>query len=775
MSNNENKSITPLRKYIAIGYAVIALLIGGIVFIYLHEWRELERIEAESKEMNMLRQKVHDAYAQMLDLTLYGEKVLEWNAEDTLVYRGKRLAMDSILCEFKQYYRPERLDSLCRLLSDKELQLFNIWNLYTRQEALNERIATEVPIIAHKSPQDPPKKRGGFLGLFKKKEKPQTTTSTMLYTLNRDLVRQQQEQSRELSEYADSLAQQNTLLNIRLQEIIRKLDTRVQEDLQARESAISTTRKQGYTLICVATAIMILLLAGLYVIIHRDTLKIKRYKEESANLIRKQKLMLEENEELLNARQKMMHTITHELRIPLSSIIGYAGLLEEETDEKVQQEYMGNIKQAAERMTSQLNSLLSFFRLDCGKEEVNLAPFRLTDIAETLEAEFRTQIEAKDVGFVVHNCEDYVVIGDKERIIQIGDNLLSNALKFTDSGVITLDATYKNGIYNLIVTDSGTGMPKGELRRVFKSFERLSNAATQDGFGLGLSIVDNLVRLLGGKIWINSDVGIGTDVSVDIPVTRTDERLLNKNQNETIYPKRNYSVVAIDNNVITLNMIKAMFAKCDVTCDTCVNAGELIELIRNKRYDLLITDLRMPGHNGYDILELLRTSNVNNSKTIPVIVATASDSCTKEELLEKGFSDCIFKPFSKQDLLDIADRNIADKEENDDEPDFTAILAYGDEEEMLDKVISVTEQDMQNFKNAAELKDLKELDELIHHLRSSWVILDMDKPLWELHELLKDTTSYGEEELQDSMNAVLEAGETIIRCANEKKKEVANG
>ena len=82
---------------------------------------------------------------------------------------------------------------------------------------------------------------------------------------------------------------------------------------------------------------------------------------------------------------------------------------------------------------------------------------------------------------------------------------------------------------------------------------------------------------------------------------------------------------------------------------------------------------------------------------------------------------------------------------------------------------------MQNFKNAAELKDLKELDELIHHLRSSWVILDMDKPLWELHELLKDTTSYGEEELQDSMNAVLEAGETIIRCANEKKKEVANG
>lgn len=98
-----------MRKYIAISYTVIALLIGGIVIIYLREWRELERIEAESKEVSMLRQKVHDAYAQMLDLTLYGKKVLEWNAEDTLVYRVKRLAMDSILCEFKQYYRSERL------------------------------------------------------------------------------------------------------------------------------------------------------------------------------------------------------------------------------------------------------------------------------------------------------------------------------------------------------------------------------------------------------------------------------------------------------------------------------------------------------------------------------------------------------------------------------------------------------------------------------------------------------------------------------------------
>lgn len=633
----------------------------------------------------------------------------------------------------------------------------------------------QIPKIAYQSTQEQSNNKKGFLGLFKKKTKDSSKTSEMLYTLNRDIIKQHQIQSQELSEYADSLAHHNTLLNIRLQEIIQKLDMRVKEDLQKREEMISNTHKQGYYIICGATVAMLVLLVMLYAIIHKDSLKIRKYEEESDILIKKQERTLLENSDLLNARQKMMHTITHELRIPLSTIIGYTDLLSEEANEDTKRQYHENIKRAADRMATQLNSLLSFFRLDCGKEEVNLAPFRLTDIAEILEAEFRTQIEAKDIGFVVHNCENYVVIGDKERIIQIGDNLLSNALKFTESGLITLDATYKNGTYNLFVTDSGTGIPKGELSRVFKSFERLSNAATQDGFGLGLSIVDNLVKLLGGKIRINSDVGVGTYVSVDIPVTRTDERLLNNSQTETIYPKRNYSVVAIDNNIITLNMIKAMFAKCDVVCDTCMNAGELMELIRHKRYDLLITDLRMPGLNGYDILELLRTSNVNNSKTMPVIVATASGSCTKEELLEKGFSDCIFKPFSKQDLLDVADRNIEDKEDYEDIPDLTAVLAFGDEEAMLDKVISVTEQDMQLLTNAAERRDMEELDEMVHHLRSSWAMLNMERPLWELHELLNSSTEYRDKDLQLAINAVLVAGRNIISSAKEKKKEVTNG
>ena len=766
--------IDKVRRYIAIGYCIIVALIGSIAYFYQQGWNQMEALEDETRRIHTLRENVHRAYAEMLDLTMFGETILEWEEGDTAVYRRKRMKVDSLLCDFKNYYSGERLDSVRMLLAEKEIQLFSIARLFDEQSALHEEIAERVPVIAYESTQEP-KRKGGFFGLFKKKEQSRPTTPTKLYSLNREVVRKQSEHTRKLYETADSLANRNVRLNEQLQTLIKAMDERVQTDLQQREKQIKETRRRSATIIGGLTVFIFLLLIASYFIIHRNVSRIVQYRKDTSSLIRKQKQVIAENTDLLNARQKMMHTITHELRIPLSSIIGYSDLLDEETDEEKQRQYMENIKQASGRMASQLNTLLSFFRLDCGKEEVNLAPFRLTDIVDTLEREFRTQIEAKDVAFFVKNCEDYVVIGDKERIIQIGDNLLSNALKFTSDGLISLEGTYKNGTYNLFVNDTGTGMPKGELSRIFKSFERLSNAATQEGFGLGLSIVDNLVRLLGGSIRVSTDVGIGTSVSVDIPVTRTDERLISKSQQETIYPKRNYSVVAIDNNVITLDMIKAMFTKYDVSCDICVNAGELMELIRNKRYDLLITDLSMPGLNGYDILELLRTSNVNNSKTIPVIAATASGSCTKEELLEKGFSDCIFKPFSKQDLLEVADRNIAVTKKICEEPDFSILLAYGDKVEMLDKVISVTEQDMQDFKDAGESKDIERLNNLIHHLRSSWGMLNVVKPLWGLHILLNDTETYSDEQLQDAINSVLETGENIIRCANEKKKEVANG
>lgn len=175
--------------------------------------------------------------------------------------------------------------------------------------------------------------------------------------------------------------------------------------------------------------------------------------------------------------------------------------------------YVDNIRQSSERMREMLNTLLDFFRLDNGKEQPNLSPCRISAITHILETEFMPIAMNKGLTLIVESHTDAVVLTDKERILQIGNNLLSNAIKFTDNGSVSLAADYDNGLLKLIVEDTGTGMTEDEQQRVFGAFERLSNAAAKDGFGLGLSIVQRIVAMLGGNSHADSRGTAGTDNS----------------------------------------------------------------------------------------------------------------------------------------------------------------------------------------------------------------------------------------------------------------------
>ena len=142
-----------IQRKLALGYTIIVALIGGIVYTYLHEWRQMNRLEREVKEIHRLRQNVHEAYVHMLDLTMFGETILEWEEADTALYRAKRMEVDSILCEFKNYYSGERIDSLRHLMAEKEIQLFNISQLFEKQVELGEELAERVPVRVRRSPR----------------------------------------------------------------------------------------------------------------------------------------------------------------------------------------------------------------------------------------------------------------------------------------------------------------------------------------------------------------------------------------------------------------------------------------------------------------------------------------------------------------------------------------------------------------------------------------------------------------------------------------------
>ena len=766
-----------IRKLISCGYILIFILIGMIIYCYQYEWKKLEILEKENRTTDELRRHVNELNFRLTGFSLLGETILEWEDKDIANYHLQRMALDSMLYYFTSIYPSERIDSVRYLLEDKEKQMRRIVQILDEQKNFKEKIARQVPEIVYKSTQEQPKKpkRKGFLGIFGKKEEAKpTVTTTMLHSLNRNMIAEQQAQSRRLSEHADSLAARNAELNRQLQSLIRQIDGKIQADLQKREDEIATMREKSFIQIGGLTGFVLLLLIISYIIIHRNTNRIKRYKRETTNLIKQLQQAVEKNEALINSRKKAVHTITHELRTPLTAIIGYTALMEKGNDADKKEQYVRNIRQSSDRMREMLNTLLSFFRLGNGKEQPNISPCRISAITHILETEFMPIAMNKGLALIITNQTDTIVLTDKERILQIGNNLLSNAIKFTENGGVSLTTDYDNGVLKLIVEDAGTGMTEEEQQRVFGAFERLSNAAAKDGFGLGLSIVQRIVSMLGGTIQLESEKGRGSRFKVGIPMQTTGELPERINQTRIHHDRTFHDVIAIDNDEVLLLMLKEMYAQEGIHCDTCTNAAELMEMIRRKEYSLLLTDLNMPEINGFELLELLRTSNVGNSKTIPVVVTTASGSCSKEELMERGFSGCLLKPFSILELMEVSDKCAMQGNRNE-KPDFTSLLSYGNESVMLEKLIAETEKEIQAVKDAERRKDLQGLDALIHHLRSSWEILRADQPLRELYKLLhcKDTPDW--EAIHNILTVVQDKGLKIIRLAKEERKKYNNG
>ena len=460
-----------------------------------------------------------------------------------------------------------------------------------------------------------------------------------------------------------------------------------------------------------------------------------------------------------------MQTITHELRSPLSAIRGYADMIATDKESSICIRHAKTIGDTSGRMAGMIDTLLNYFRLDSGKETVCSLPFRVKSIAEILETEFMPQMEKKRLAFETVNEADEVVMGDRNLILRIGSNLLSNALKFTQKGSVRLITGYSDGNFMLAVDDTGTGIDKGKQNRIFKPFERLGNAATQDGFGLGLAIVRSLAELMDGSITVESVPGKGSRFTVTLPLEKATETERQPSSYTVTHHLSGCSVLSMDNDQMVLGMLHDMFEQSGVHNETCMDMGGLTEKLRGSRYDLLTTDLKMPDISGYEVLELLRSSDIGNSRTIPVLAITGSGSVTEEELKQAGFSAVLFKPFSIDELLAVAEQCIGENRTR--YIDLTPLFAYGNKRHRLECLISETEKEMAGIRKAIDNADKDKIDGWIHHIRSSWMLIRAEQPLQELYEAIHENRTM--EEIQARAGNVLLQGEKIIRLA---KKEI---
>ena len=790
----EHKSPAHLYIKVIMGYILLSLLILGSAFLVFVEWRNFQQAGMNEKKMSMMWRQTNHTFEAVLDLALSEHCVYTSDKEDCLLYEQKCLAaqkeLDKMreLCEDSAQVR--RIEAAKTILAEKNLQALSLGSVLgdlTRTDSLLEEQIEEIAQkekaamrrTATTANTEKPKKKNIFKRIFGKKEKQEEVAqqNQQVATTNNVLKRLQHLQSdirerndslrQQMEEQADSLQMRNERLNREFIKLMHDLQQTASQQREDRLTLLADMRRQSMLFIILIALVALATSITFFVFIRKDINR--RYKERL-------KLMAlnKEKNNLIEQKERMMMALSHELRSPLSAVMGYAELMQDTNDTTISTARR-NILRAARMMQGLLNSLLYYYRLSSGKDRVNETLFLPKSIADELESMFLLAAEEKGIDLHADfEGENVLVSGDKERILQIGQNLMSNAVKFTEEGGVSLLVRYTEGKILLEVCDTGTGISKEEQNAIYEPFSRLANADVKDGFGLGLSITRKLVALLNGDISLESEIGQGTTFRVTLPLSLATETDNDVNSEQLRFSK-DMRLIAVDDDAVVLKLTQRQLERVGLECDTCQNVEELMERLRKRDYDLLLTDIKMPGMNGYELLDLLRCSNIGNSKDIPVLAVTAHISRKEEELVKAGFAGCLYKPFSCDELYAAVRHALREKRKqvkNDMDDmetiDFTPLLANEENgRDMLALLAEQTRKDMESLRRVHDSHDREALADLTHHLLPVWTMLRIDTCLQALRNAYrKDPADWAD--VARYIDKVIATGEQLVAQAEKE-------
>ena len=470
---------------------------------------------------------------------------------------------------------------------------------------------------------------------------------------------------------------------------------------QAMEARRDLLWQMGLLAIVTIAAVMVLI-----VVIWRDSKKEREYQEslEAAN---------EEIQCVMNQRERLLLTITHDIKAPAASIAGFIDLMGDYVSSRKGMECLHNIKNSAVHLSHLVASLLDYHQLENGLMKVRPTTFSLVRlVAECVEG-MRLRAEEKGLRLSYDTTKaEGLFLADAFRIRQILDNLVGNAIKYTDCGGVTVKALVSKVMgkhqLTLSVKDTGKGMTTEDKRKVFQAFARLGNAQGIEGAGLGLSITKELVALLDGEIHVYSTVGKGSIFTVTIPVEPSKEETTKKDARKAF---ANHKILILDDDKLQLQLIPEMLRR--IVDDSwrvfaCGHVVDALTTLHNERPALMLMDIEMPEMNGTEMIR-----HVNHAQ-MTVVAMTAHDNSIKGQLLEAGFDDCLFKPFGIDQLARILGKEakgqvVADDTTPTDGPSsrFDSLVAFaGDDEDAAREIVSTVKEEL-----ARHLSDLKEMRE----------------------------------------------------------------
>lgn len=793
-----------LKLEIMAGYLVLVSCLAFIICLVHKEREKKSAMERQELHWQGERGLTDRTFIGLLDLTATGELVAGWTEKDYAGYRKKRMEVDSLLQALKAKQEDEAqracIDSVCVLLAEKERQMAAILDLLENMPDAGEIIKKKMPAILSQTIRQPlsagkdnnvsqsaEKKRNNFLGFLKKKreksayaqQREQTRAAlkaadtktvkspVMLYSLEKEIHDTTRIYEERLLAGIDSLRMQNRRLNGRMNVLIQNFEQKETETFCREIQTQQAVRNRLFRLITGAGIGAFVLVILLYIIVHRDVNRRYRYRKELEASNRR-------NEELSQSRRNILLTVSHDLCAPLSAINGYAELMPEEKDESQRNRYAENILHTSRHVTGLANNLLYYYRLEAGKEQPNKEVFHPGKLIGEAVLSFRPLADKKGLGLTMEaEGVNTMVEGDRLRLVQILNNLVANAVKFTRTGYVHVGVRYADGGLHFFVRDTGKGISEERQSNIFKAFERLDDGDTQPGFGLGLPITARLVGLLGGTIRVESREGYGSTFEVCLPMPEAGRPDKEGRPEEGYARLSGLETILIDDDRMQADLTRRMLERHGIACDCCHNMTELAERLRSKRYDLLLTDMQMPETDGYGVLALLRNSNLGQSKDIPVLAVTARADVETDRTEEGGFAGYLHKPFSMDELLAAVAECTADRTPKRQEPDFTLLLeGEADRKEILDLFVQDTEKALADLWEAVRTKDYGTASALIHKGAPLWETIRIGIPAAQLERLASVLPERWDEELLAKVRELAAAVGQAVEAAKQMIKKI---
>ena len=512
----------------------------------------------------------------------------------------------------------------------------------------------------------------------------------------------------------------STKLALRSAKQLSDVHQRERDSMQKAINKAMAARKQLLWQIGLLTLVTILAIIVMIWFIWRDARKERIYREnlEAAN---------EEIQRIMNQRERLLLTITHDIKAPAASISGFIDLMKEYVTEAQGMECLQNIKNSAAHLSRLVASLLDYHQLENGLMKVQPVSFSPTQLVKESVEGMRLRAEEKGLAISYemtmgmkkeanqeNETDKELFLADAFRIRQILDNLVSNAIKYTDHGSVNIEARVSKIMGKLTLTmsvkDTGKGMTDEEKRKVFQAFTRLKSAQGIEGTGLGLSITQELVSLLGGEILLRSTLGKGSNFIVTLPIEPApkddsqedikqtsdhQEAKDSDNKKKAQQEFANHKVLILDDDKLQLQLLQEMLRR--IAGDSwqvfaCNHVIDALTILHNEQPALMLMDIEMPEMNGTEMITHINHTNMT------VIAMTAHDTSIREQLIKAGFDDCLFKPFSMEKLSAILGI--------DSEPQshFDALLAFAEgDEEAAKEILNTVKQEL-----AEHLKNLKE-------------------------------------------------------------------